>query len=359
MLTPRSAQPRRVGSSEEAKKSRAVGKKSAVFRLQTLQPRVRRIGGTRSRVTAVRANGVQIEYEAIGPREGEPMVLIMGLAMQLTAWPDEFCQGLAARGFRVIRFDNRDAGWSTKMRSIGWLATTALLVGAMLRMPVRPPYGLPDMASDVVGLMDALDIDRAHIVGASMGGMIAQIVAVEYPERVKSLVSLMSTSGDPTLPGPTARVLQGLFRPRPLRDPERGIAQTADFLRLIGSPGFPADEAELRLKVLRAIRRSYRPDGWARQLIAIQSARSRAQALRRIRAPTLVMHGADDPVIPAAAGRHTAARIPGARLKIIPGWGHDLPDALMPRLVAEIADHCGEAERAPAATRDARASSHA
>jgi pimeloyl-ACP methyl ester carboxylesterase len=297
-------------------------------------------------VTAVRANAVQIEYEAIGPRDGEPMVLIMGLAMQLTAWPDQFCQGLAARGFRVIRFDNRDAGLSTKMPSIGWLATTALLAGATLRMPVRPPYGLPDMASDVVGLMDALDIERAHIVGASMGGMIGQIVAVEYPERVKSLVSLMSTSGDPTLPGPAPRVLQGLLRPRPLRDPERGIAQTADFLRLIGSPGFPADEAELRVKILRAIRRSYRPDGWARQLLAIQSARSRAQALRRIRAPTLVMHGADDPVIPVAAGRQTAARIPGARLRIIPGWGHDLPDALLPRLVAEIADHCGEAERA-------------
>jgi pimeloyl-ACP methyl ester carboxylesterase len=211
---------------------------------------------------------------------------------------------------------------------------------------VRPPYGLTDMASDVVGLMDALDIDHAHIVGVSMGGMIAQIVAAEYPERVKSLVSLMSTSGDPALPGPAPRVLQGLLRPRPLRDPERGIAQTADFLRLIGSPGFPPNEAELRAKVERAVRRSYCPDGWARQLIAVQSAGSRAQALGRIRAPTLLMHGADDPLIPVAAGRHTAANIPGSRLKIIPGWGHDLPDALLPRLVAEIADHCAEAEHA-------------
>lgn len=297
-------------------------------------------------MTTVRANAIEIEYEAIGPRDGEPIVLVMGLAMPLTAWPDQFCRGLAGRGFRVIRFDNRDAGLSTKMPSIGWLATTALLAGATLRMPVRPPYGLPDMARDAVGLMDALDIDRAHIVGASMGGMIAQIVAAEYPERVKSLVSLMSTSGHPTLPGPAPRVLQALLRPPPHRDPERAIAQTADFLRLIASPGFPTSEPELRTQVERAIRRSYHPDGWARQLIAIQSARSRAQALRRIRAPTLVMHGADDPLIPVAAGRHTAARIPGARLKIIPGWGHDLPDALLPRLVAEIADHCGEAERA-------------
>jgi pimeloyl-ACP methyl ester carboxylesterase len=290
-------------------------------------------------VTAVLANAIEIEYEAIGPRNGAPMILIMGLAMQLTAWPDEFCHALASRGFRVIRFDNRDAGLSTKVPSIGWLATTALLAGATLRMPVRPPYGLADMASDAVGLMDALHIDRAHIVGASRGGMIAQIVAAEYPERVKSLVSLMSTSGDPALPGPAARVLQALLRPRPRRDPERGIAQTTDFLRLVGSPGFPTKESELRTKVERAVRRSYRPDGWARQL------GSQAQALRRIRAPTLVLHGANDPLIPAVAGRHTAANIPGARLKIIPGWGHDLPDALLPRLVAEIADHCAEAER--------------
>jgi pimeloyl-ACP methyl ester carboxylesterase len=295
-------------------------------------------------VTAVRANAIDLEYEAIGPRDGKPMVLIMGLGMQLTAWPDAFCHGLARRGFRVIRFDNRDAGLSTRMPSIGWLATTALLAGATLRMPVRPPYGLSDMASDVLGLMDSLDIDRAHVVGASMGGMIAQIVAAEHPKRVRSLVSLMSTSGDPALPGPAPRVLQGLLRPRPLRDPEHGIPQTADFLRLIGSPGFPMDEAELRVKVKRAIRRSYRPDGWARQLIAVQSAGSRARALRRIRAPTLVMHGADDPLIPVAAGRHTAANIPGARLRIIPGWGHDLPDGLLPRLVAEIADHCAEAD---------------
>lgn len=295
-------------------------------------------------MTAVRANAIEIEYETIGPRNGAPMMLIMGLAMQLTAWPDEFCHALASRGFRVIRFDNRDAGLSTKMPSIGWLATTALLAGATLRMPVRPPYGLADMASDAVGLMDALHIDRAHIVGASMGGMIAQILAAEYPERVQSLVSLMSTSGDPALPGPAARVLQALLRPR--RDSERGIAQTIDFLQLVGSPGFPTKESELRMKVERAVRRSYRPDGWARQLIAVQSAGSRAQALRRIRAPTLVMHGANDPLIPAAAGRHTAANIPGARLKIIPGWGHDLPDGLLPRLVAEIADHCAGAESA-------------
>src|SRR5271163_4806569 len=261
------------------------------------------------------------------------MMLIMGLAMQLTAWPDEFCHALASRGFRVIRFDNRDAGLSTKMPSIGWLTTTALLAGATLRMPVRPPYGLADMASDAVGLMDALDIDRAHVVGASMGGMIAQIVAADYPERVKSLVSLMSTSGKATLPGPSPRVLRGLLRRRARRNSERGIAETIAFLRLIASPGYPTSDAELRAKVERGLRRRHHPDGWTRHLIAVQAARSRVRALRRIRAPTLVMHGADDPLIRVAAGRDTAVNIPGARLRIIPGWGHDLPTTLLPTLV--------------------------
>ena len=195
-------------------------------------------------MTIVRANAIDIEYEAIGPRDGPPMVLIMGLGMQLTAWPDDFCQGLASRGFRVIRFDNRDTGLSTKLPAIGPLTATALLAGATLRLPVRPLYGLADMARDAIGLMDALKINRAHIVGASMGGMIAQIVAADYPERVKSMVSLMSTSGRATLPGPSPRVLQNLLRPRPRRDSPRGIAQTIELLRLIGSPGYPTRQSQ-------------------------------------------------------------------------------------------------------------------
>ena len=294
-------------------------------------------------MTIVRANAIDIEYEAIGPRDGPPMVLIMGLGMQLTAWPDDFCQGLASRGFRVIRFDNRDTGLSTKMPAIGPIKATAMLAGATLRLPVRPRYGLDDMARDAIGLMDALKINRAHIVGASMGGMIAQIVAADYPERVKSLVSLMSTSGNPILPGPSPRVLRGLLRRRARRNSERGIAETIAFLRLIGSPGYPTSDAELQAKVERALRRRPHPDGWARHLIAVQAAQSRVRALRRIRAPTLVMHGADDPLIRVAAGRDTAANIPGARLRIVPGWGHDLPTTLLPTLVAEIADHCAAA----------------
>lgn len=291
-------------------------------------------------MTAVQANGIAIEYEDTGPRDAPVILLIMGLGMQLVAWPNSFCEGLAARGFRVVRFDNRDAGLSSRMPSVGRLATRTMMMRAFFGLPVRSPYTLDDMAADTVGLLDALAISKAHVVGASMGGMIAQIVAADYPERVKSMVSLMSTSGRATLPGPSPRVLQNLLRPRPRRDSPRGIAQTIELLRLIGSPGYPTSDSELRAKVERALRRRHHPDGWTRHLIAVQAARSRVRALRRIRAPTLVMHGADDPLIRVAAGRDTAANIPGARLRIIPGWGHDLPTTLLPTLVAEIADHC-------------------
>ena len=295
-------------------------------------------------MTAVNANGIEIEYVDAGPRDGEVIVLIMGLGMQLVAWPDAFCDGLAARGFRVVRFDNRDVGLSTKMPAAGSLVAAALMAGAFMRLPVRPPYTLRDMASDTLGLMDALGIDRAHIVGASMGGMIAQIVAAEHPDRVKSLVSLISTSGNPALPGPQRKVLRVLFRRRRRSDPARAVREMMDFLRLIGSPGFPTSDLELQAKVERAIRRCYCPRGVARQLLAIQTAGDRRPMLRRIRAPTLVLHGADDPLIPSAAGEDTAANIPGARLRIIPGMGHDLPSALLPQLVAEIAEHCAGAE---------------
>ena len=213
---------------------------------------------------------------------------------------------------------------------------------AFLRLPVRPPYTLNDMAADTLGLMDALGIDRAHIVGASMGGMIAQIIAAEHPDRVKSLVSLFSTSGNPALPGPEPKVLRALFRRRRQSDPAHAVQETMDFLRLIGSPGFPTSDCELRSKVERSIGRSYYPQGFTRQLLAILTAADRRPMLRRIRAPTLVLHGAEDPFIPPAAGEDTAANIPGARLRIIPGMGHDLPGALLPLLVDEIAEHCLE-----------------
>ncbi len=296
-------------------------------------------------MTSVRVNGIDIEYEDTGLRDAPVILLIMGLGMQLVAWPNSFCEGLAARGFRVVRFDNRDAGLSSRMPSAGRLATRAMMARAFLGLPVRPPYTLDDMAADTIGLLDALAIPNAHVVGASMGGMIAQRVAIEHPERVKSLTSIMSTSGDRALPGPKGRVLRALIRPRPRSEP-MAIRRMIEFFRLIGGSGYPPTEAELQAKVARSVRRSYRPDGLARQLIAIQTAPSRVRALRSIKAPTLVLHGSEDPLIPVAGGEDTAANIPGSRLRIVPGMGHFLPETLVPLLVDEIARHCLQAEDA-------------
>jgi pimeloyl-ACP methyl ester carboxylesterase len=295
-------------------------------------------------MTAVKANGIEIEYEDRGSRDGPVIVLIMGLGMQLIAWPDALCEGLAARGFRVIRFDNRDSGLSAKTPSAGPFPMAPLMALAFLRLPVRPPYTLNDMASDTLGLMDALGIARAHVVGASMGGMIAQIIAAEHPGRVSSLISLFSTSGNRALPGPEPKVLRALIRRRRRSDPGRAVNETMGFLRLIGSPGFPTSDAELRAKVERSVARCYYPQGFTRQLLAVLTAPDRRPMLRRIRAPTLVLHGAEDPFVRPAAGADTAANIPGARLRIIPGMGHDLPGALLPFLVEAIAEHCLKAE---------------
>ncbi len=303
-------------------------------------------------MTAVQANGITIEYAESGPSDGPVILLIMGLGMQLIAWPELFCNGLTARGFRVVRFDNRDAGLSTRMPSTGSLALTSMMARAVLGLPVRPPYTLDDMARDTVGLMDALGIGEAHIVGVSMGGMIAQIIAIEHPERVRSLTSIMSTTGNRALPGPRAKVMRALLRPRP-RDKAVAVRRGMKLFRLIGGSGYPPTAAELRARVESAVRRSYRPGGIARQLVAIQTAPSRARKLRRVRAPTLILHGTDDPLVPLAAGEDTAANIPGARLRIIPGMGHFLPEALIPRLVEDIAAHCESAEAEAQAPRRA------
>jgi proline iminopeptidase len=294
-------------------------------------------------MTQARLNDLTIEYEDEGPPDGPPILLIMGLGMQLVAWPAPFCAGLAARGFRVIRFDNRDAGLSSKSPWRPRLGLRTLMFAAWLGIPVRPPYTLDDMAEDAVGLMDALGVKRAHIVGVSMGGMIAQIVAAKHPERATSLVSMMSSSGRRGLPDAEPQVTRALLRRRP-QNLDEAIDFGVNLLQLIGSPGYPADRAHLTTVVERGVRRSYNPRGLARQLLAIATAPSRVELLRTIRVPALVMHGADDPLVPLAAGKDTAASIAGARLMVIPGWGHDLPEPLTPLFVETIADHCRAAE---------------
>jgi pimeloyl-ACP methyl ester carboxylesterase len=298
----------------------------------------------------VRANGIDICYDEIGDPGAPALLLIMGLATQMIGWPDAFCGRLADRGFRVIRFDNRDIGLSTKFESAPKVDIGATMMRAIAGLPIKAAYNLDDMAKDAVGVLDALAIAKAHIVGASMGGMIAQIIAAKYAERARSLVSMMSSSGDPKLPQATPAAAAALTTPRPSQsDREASIQFGMNAYRVIGSPAYPAPEPELRAKIERAFDRSYYPAGVARQMVAILASGSRVELLPTIKLPTLVLHGGDDPLVPVEAGKDTARLVPGAKLKIIPGWGHDIPTALIPTLVEAIATHCEAADRAAAA----------
>jgi pimeloyl-ACP methyl ester carboxylesterase len=289
----------------------------------------------------VQANGIAIEVEDSGPGgNAPPVLLVMGLGMQLTAWPQPFVRALVEAGHRVIRFDNRDIGLSARLDHLG--APNLLWETMKLRMgmPVRAPYPLQAMADDALGVLDALGIERAHLVGASMGGMIAQRVAISAPARVLTLTSIMSSSGARHLPGPQARVLQVMMsRPTDHSEP----ALLAHYVRLfqaIGSPGYPTPPAEMRKTILESVRRGgYRPACTARQLAAIAADTARATELARISAPTLVLHGADDPLVPLACGEDTARRIPGARFVAIPGMGHDLPPGVVERLLDPLLPH--------------------
>ncbi len=292
----------------------------------------------------VTANGIQIEYESHGDPKRPAIVLIMGLGMQLVAWPDEMIEGLVARGFRVVRFDNRDAGLSTQFDD----RPTGPLMAAFMRWTfgwsVPAPYLLDDMATDTIGLLDALSISRAHMVGASMGGMIAQLLAIKSRERVMSLTSIMSSSSARRLPQPKLDAFFALTR-RP--DGEASLDDLVDhyvaLFRVIGSPGYVTPLPQLQERLRRGLARAYRPMGTLRQMIAILASGDRSLSLPQITAPTLVIHGDADPLVPVAHGEDTAAKIPGATLKIIRGMGHDLPPALLPQLTELIAAHCAAA----------------
>jgi len=290
---------------------------------------------------AVAANGLRIEYESLGDPQAPAIVLVMGLGMQLVDWPDAFCEDLVARGFRVVRFDNRDCGlsttFSTRRRPNLLLAFAASWVG----LPVRAPYTLDDMAADTLGLMDALGIAKAHIVGVSMGGMIAQVLTARHPDRVLTLTSIMSSSGNRRVSRGTRAATQALFaKPSDPYDPQAVVDHLVKVFGVIGSPAFPGDTDELRQRIARSVHRAYHPAGVARQLLAIMAAGDRRRQLRTIVAPTLVIHGAADPLLPVAAGRDTARNIPGAQLLVIDGMGHDLPAGVLPRLAQAIGTHC-------------------
>jgi len=286
----------------------------------------------------VDANGICLAYDDFGNANDPAILLIMGMATQMTAWPLSFCQGLADRGFYVVRFDNRDVGLSEKMLAAYIPSTLSMMLKAALNRPLKVSYKLGDMANDAIGLMDALNLDQAHVVGVSMGGMIAQILAAKHPARLLSLTSIMSSSGDPHLPRARKQVTRALLK-RYLGFVKPSLESTMDFQRLIGSPGFPQDDGELEEKVTAAFQRSFYPPGFARHMAAIMASGSRVDLLKTITAPSLVIHGRDDVLVPVACGIDTAKQIPSARLEIIEGMGHNLPESLVPILMELTAGH--------------------
>ncbi|MEP5764229.1 MAG: alpha/beta hydrolase [Halieaceae bacterium] len=291
----------------------------------------------------IRANGIDLAYDEFG-EPGQPVILlIMGLGTQMIAWPAVFCEGLAARGYRVIRFDNRDIGLSQKMESAAVPHVLRLLAHSRLRLPLSVPYTLEDMAKDAIGLLDALDIKAAHVVGASMGGMIAQLMAGHYPYRVLSLTSIMSTSGCRSLPGADPRVSMHMVRRPTNPDVEALEDYSMRTWRLIGSPAYPPSDEALLEKIRASYQRSYYPAGYRRHMAAIMASGDRVALLKKVIAPTLVIHGNDDPLVPVAAGIDTARHVRGARLEVIDGMGHDLPQPLLGHFVELISSHATEA----------------
>ena len=291
----------------------------------------------------VHANGLMIEVDDQGPRDAPAVLLVMGLGMQLTGWPDELVALLVAQGFRVVRFDNRDAGLSEGFDHAGVPSIAWNALRHALRLPVRSPYAVKDMAADAVGVLDALGIARAHVVGASLGGMISQHMAAHWPDRVASLALIMTTSGSRRLPGPTMHARRALLSQPANRERETLISHSISVFTAIGSPAYRPAPAELRARVAESVARASRPAGSARQLLAIAADGDRTPLLARIRAPTKVIHGVVDPLVPVANGHDLVKRIPGALGEFIEGMGHDLPQQLLGRIAQAIA---GNAQRA-------------
>lgn len=284
----------------------------------------------------VRANGISLEVERFGPETAEPLLLIMGLGMQLLAWHEGLVQQLVGRGFQVIRFDNRDAGLSASLDHLGLPHIGLESMKYLMHLPAQSPYSLQDMAADGVGILNALGLGAAHVCGASMGGMIAQRMAIHFPQRVKSLTLMMTSSGSRALPLPSLKLSALLLnRPNPRRL-DHVVEHYMQLLQMIGSPAYPADPVELRRTVEATVKRAYHPQGTQRQLMAVAADGDRSPALRRLDLPCHVIHGEADPLVQAVAGRDLAAKIRGASLDVIPGMGHDLPPALWPRFVQGI-----------------------
>jgi pimeloyl-ACP methyl ester carboxylesterase len=296
----------------------------------------------------IHANGIAIEVDDQGPPGGQPVLLIMGLGMQLLGWPDELVADLVGRGHRVIRFDNRDIGLSQGFDHLGVPNLVRASLRHLLRLRVRSPYSLRAMADDALGVLDALGLQSAHVVGASMGGMIAQHLAAAHPQRVRSLTLIMTTSGARDLPQAKPRLRRALIARPSTADTAAVVQHLEQLMRLIGSPGYPAEPQRARSRIEAMVRRAWRPAGTSRQLLAVVADGDRSPLLRLIAAPTGIVHGQDDPLVPVAAARDLAGKIRGATLDIVPGMGHDLPLALLPRIAANIADNAARAASAAA-----------
>lgn len=289
----------------------------------------------------VSANGIKLCYEASGERRATPLLLIMGLGGQLTAWDDELVVALVDRGFFVVRFDNRDVGLSSWFDEAG----SPDVLGAFSGRG-RAPYLLADMADDAAGLLDALELPAAHVLGVSMGGMIAQSLAINHPDRVLSLVSIMSTTGDPAVGAPHPEAITALLRPPPT-DREGAMNGAVEVWKTIGSPGFEFHEDRTRAQAAAAYDRAFHPEGTGRQMVAILSSGDRTDGLHRVKCPTLVVHGDADPLVDPSGGQATAAAVPGAELMIVAGMGHHLPLEIFDDLADRVATH---ATRAPSST---------
>jgi pimeloyl-ACP methyl ester carboxylesterase len=285
-------------------------------------------------------NGIEIAYETFGDPSGRPLLLVMGLATQMLAWHEEFCGTLVDRGFHVIRFDNRDIGLSTHLHD----APPPNIMAAFGGDTSSASYTLEDLADDAVALLDHLSIDAAHVVGASMGGMIAQTIAIQHPARVHSLTSIMSTPS-PSIGSPTQEALTVLLS-APATSREEAVERAKQAYAVIGSPGYPLDVTWLEQVYGEAYDRGYDPVGVARQLMAIHASGDRTPALRSLQVPTLVIHGQDDPLVQVAGGHATAEAVPDAELLVIDGMGHNLPRELWPQLVGAIETVAGRADGA-------------
>jgi pimeloyl-ACP methyl ester carboxylesterase len=296
-------------------------------------------------MSSVTTKGIRIEYETFGNPSGRPLLLIVGLGGQLIYWDDDLCRDLAERGHYVIRFDNRDAGLSTKFDEAGVPDLVETFGKIMRGEKIRAPYTLDDMADDATGLLDALRIPKAHICGMSMGGMIAQTIAIRHPSRVLSLISIYSTTGSPELPQPKPEVMGLLIAPPP-KGREECIQYMVGVFKTFAGSGFPVDEEWTRKIMARSYDRCFYPQGMGRQLVAILAHGNRRAALGSVTVPALVIHGTDDPLVRVEGGKDTAEAIPGAQLMLIEGMGHDLPHGgAWPRIVEAISAHTLKAAR--------------